>query len=92
MMSWVSTQSIEPEIFYWKPKAEHAEVDFVLRSSSVVLGIEVKSTESLTFKDTKSMREFLKTHPEAKQGIIVYTGNKILQVATGIYAVPWFAL
>lgn len=29
---------------------------------------------------------------EVEKGIIVYAGNKIFQVATGIYAVPWFAL
>ena len=79
-------------MFYWKPKAGGVEVDFVLRSSSKVIGIEVKSSETITFKDTKSMREFFKAHPEAKQGIIVYTGDKIFQVATNIYAVPWFAL
>ena len=92
IMSWGSTQNIEPEMFYWKPKAGGVEVDFVLRSSSKVIGIEVKSSETITFKDTKSMREFFKAHPEAKQGIIVYTGDKIFQVATNIYAVPWFAL
>ncbi len=90
--SWISTQSVEPEIFYWKLKEGAVEVDFVLRSSSKVLGVEVKSTDSVKFKDTKSMREFLKTHPEVKNGIIVYTGDKVFRVATGIYAVPWFAL
>jgi predicted AAA+ superfamily ATPase len=90
--SWTSTQIIEPEIFYWKSKDADVEVDFVLRSSSTVMGIEVKSSESVMFKDTKSMREFLRAHPEAEQGIIVYTGHKIFQVATNVFAVPWFAL
>lgn len=92
IMSWISMQVIEPEIFYWKPKAEQVEVDFVLRSSSTVVGIEVKSSESVSFKDTKSMRKFLKVHTEVKKGMIIYAGNKVFQIATNIYAVPWFAL
>ena len=91
-MSWISMQIIEPEIFYWKPKAEEVEVDFVLRSSSTVLGIEVKSSQSVSFKDTKSMREFLKTHSEVKKGIIVYAGSQVFEISTNIYAVPWVAL
>ncbi|MCK5581363.1 MAG: ATP-binding protein, partial [Candidatus Omnitrophica bacterium] len=58
--SWASTLTIEPEMFYWKPKDEESEVDFVIRSSAKVVGVEVKSSSQVTFKDTKSMREFLK--------------------------------
>ncbi len=82
---------IAPEIFYWKLKAGEVEVDFVVRFNNKVIGIEVKSSDEITFKDTRSMREFLKTHPEASQGIIVYGGSKIYPVATNIYAVPWMA-
>jgi len=89
ILSWASLQMIAPEIFYWKPKAEEVEVDFVVRSNNKVIGTEVKSSENLTFGDTRSMREFLKNHPEASRGIIVYGGSKISPVATNIYAVPW---
>lgn len=92
IMSWISTQTIKPEIFYWKPKAQQVEVDFILKSSSKVLGIEVKSAVSVSFKDTKSLRAFMKVHPEVDKGVIVYTGKRIFQVATNIYAVPWSVL
>jgi len=90
--SWVSTMTVEPEIYYWKPRQSESEVDFVLRSGTKVLGIEVKSSSQITFKDAKSMREFLKSHPEAEKGIIVYSGTKVFPVATNIYAVPWSVL
>jgi predicted AAA+ superfamily ATPase len=90
--AWMSTQAIEPEIFYWKPKAGDSEVDFIIRSSSMVLAIEVKSKSELTFKDTKSMRDFFKLHPEVEKGIIVYCGQKVFPIATNIYAVPWHVL
>jgi len=90
--AWASTLNIEPEIYYWKLKQEKSEIDFILRTGSKVVGLEVKSTSDLTFKNTKSMREFLKSHPEAEKGIIVYTGTKVFPVATNIYAVPWSIL
>lgn len=87
--TWVSLQMIMPELFYWKPKSGDAEVDFVVRSSQNTIGIEVKSSDQVDFGDTRSMREFLKTHPEASKGIIVYAGSKVYPIATNIYAVPW---
>ena len=92
ILSWASLQLTTPEIFYWKLKAEGREVDFVVHSAGRTVGIEVKSSEKVTFGDTKAMRDFIKSHPEVSKGIIVYTGNKIYPVATNIYAVPWVVL
>lgn len=89
ILSWASLQLIPPEIFYWKPKAGEAEVDFVVVSVGRAVGIEVKSSKEVTFSDTRSMREFLKSHPQVTKGIIVYAGEKIYPIATNIYAVPW---
>jgi len=89
ILSWASLEITVPEIFYWKPKSGAAEVDFVVQSSGKVVGIEVKSAREITFGDTRSMREFLKTHPKASRGIIVYAGERVYPVASNIYAVPW---
>jgi len=89
ILSWASLQMTAPEILYWKPKAQDIEVDFVVSSAGRAVGIEVKSSEQITFGDTRPMREFLKSHPQVSKGIIVYAGNKIYPVATNIYAVPW---
>jgi len=89
ILSWASLQLTAPELFYWKPKAEDREIDFVIYSAGRAIGIEVKHSERLTFGDTRPMRDFLKSHPEVSKGIIVYTGNKIYPIATNIYAVPW---
>lgn len=91
ILSWASLQVIPPEVFYWKPRAQDIEVDFVVRANRKVVGIEVKSREVVAFGDTRAMREFLKSHPEASTGIIVYGGNKIFPIASNIYAVPWTA-
>jgi uncharacterized protein len=89
ILSWASLQLTAPEILYWKPKAGEKEVDFVVCSAGNAVGIEVKSSEKLSFGDTRAMREFLKTHPQVPKGIIVYGGDKIYPIATNIYAVPW---
>lgn len=92
ILSWATLQVTAPEIFYWKPKADNVEVDFVIFSSGKAVGIEVKSSKEISFGDTKPMREFLKSHPQVGKGIIVYCGNKTYPAATNIYAVPWVAL
>ncbi|MBF0489831.1 MAG: ATP-binding protein [Candidatus Omnitrophica bacterium] len=90
--SWASLQTIMPEILYWKPRSGSVEVDFVIRSAGKAIGVEVKSSDTVDFRDTKSMREFLSTHPEVTKGIIVYSGCRVYTVATNIHAVPWTML
>ena len=80
-----------PDIFYWKAKADGAEVDFVISLVGRAVGIEVKSSKEIAFSDTRPMREFLKSHPHVSKGIIAYAGDRIYQVSTNIYAVPWIA-
>jgi len=89
ILSWTSLQLAAPEILYWKLKAEGTEVDFIISSPGRTIGVEVKSSNEITFGDTRPMREFIKTHPQVSKGIIVYAGSKIYPVATNIYAVPW---
>jgi predicted AAA+ superfamily ATPase len=89
ILAWASLQMTPLEMFYWKPKASAAEVDFVVQAHNRVVGIEVKSAQEVTFKDTQSMREFLKIHPGVSAGIIVYTGQKVYPLASNIHAVPW---
>jgi predicted AAA+ superfamily ATPase len=91
ILAWGTLQVITPEVFYWRPRAGDIEVDFVIRSNGKVVGVEVKSAENITFGDTRAMREFLKFHPEASSGIIIYGGNKTYPIASSIYAVPWMA-
>jgi predicted AAA+ superfamily ATPase len=89
ILSWASLQLTPPEIYYWRPKVQETEIDFVVLSAGQGVGIEVKSSDQIAFGDTKPMREFLKSHPQVSCGIIVYAGDRIYPVATNIYAVPW---
>ena len=92
LLFFSSLQIVPAQIFYWRPKGAELEVDFVLKHQGGVLPVEVKSSEGLTYRDTRAMRQFLKVHPEAKWGILVYAGSRVYPIATGIYAVPWTEL
>ena len=92
LLFFSSLQIVPAQIFYWRPKGAELEVDFVLKHQGGVLPVEVKSSEGLTYRDTRAMRQFLKGHPEAKRGILVYAGSRVYPIATGIYAVPWTEL
>ncbi|MDI6731399.1 MAG: ATP-binding protein, partial [Candidatus Margulisbacteria bacterium] len=56
ILSWASLQLTPPEIFYWRPKAQETEVDFVVLSAGQGVAVEVKSSERINFNDTKPMR------------------------------------
>ncbi|MBN1663731.1 MAG: ATP-binding protein [Deltaproteobacteria bacterium] len=89
IMSWASLQVIEPEIYYWRPKNQDAEIDFIILSGRQGIAVEVKASEKLSFGDTRKMREFLKYHPDISMGVIVYTGDRTYPAASNVYAVPW---
>lgn len=89
ILAWASLQQIQPEIYYWKSKQTNTEVDFIIKHKDAVLPVEVKSGDSLDFRDTRSVREFLKRHPDVPSGAIIYTGKKVYPVASNVWAVPW---
>lgn len=88
----LSTEIIPPEIYYWRPKHQDIEVDFILKQNDRLMPLEVKSSTQLTFRDTRSLRRFLKDHPEAKVGVIIYPGRRLYPIASNIYALPWMLL
>lgn len=93
ILAWASVQAIHPEVYYWRMKSEEKRgVDFIIRHEKTVLPVEVKSASAVDFGDTRSMRDFLKTHLEASRGVIVYTGSPVQHLASNVIAVPWHLL
>ncbi len=93
ILAWASVQTIHSELYYWRMKSEEKrEVDFVIRHEKTVLPVEVKSASSLDFRDTRSIRDFLKAHPEAERGLIIYGGGKVQHLASNVTAIPWHLL
>lgn len=89
LLFFLSLQWTPSQIFYWKSKNGAGEIDFILKQGENILPLEIKSSKTLTFRDTAAIRNFLKTHPEARCGAIIYTGSQVYPIATNIYAIPW---
>jgi len=66
------------------------EVDFVIESpDGKAIGIEVKLDETINEKDWSNMNILSDTlESRFKLGIIIYTGNELMQVGRNIWAVP----
>lgn len=79
------------QIFSWRT-ADKAEVDIVLEVAGKAIPIEVKSSETLSRKDTSSLHAFLEDNPQARQGFIVYPGRDVQQISSSVSALPdwWF--
>jgi predicted AAA+ superfamily ATPase len=85
---WSNMMSIPANLLYWR-KRDGTEVDIVVEQYPKILPIEVKCKSKLTLNDTKNLRIFLETYPEANLGIIVYTGTELKYLLSNILAVPW---
>jgi predicted AAA+ superfamily ATPase len=66
------------------------EVDFVLENpKGEAIGIEVKLSGTVNEKDWSNMAVLDKTIGNRfKKGVIIYTGNELMQLARNIWAVP----
>lgn len=79
-------------IWYHYRDRENREIDFIIENlHGDLLGIEVKASTSVTLEDCKHLRWF-KEHisPKNKKfiGIVLYTGNRVLSLGNGFWAVP----
>lgn len=72
-------------------RTEHgAEVDFVLETDSEIMGIEVKSQESIKSIDTRGMQSFQKYVGKKVPCYIVYPGT-VSKTIDGVAIRPWQA-
>ncbi len=69
------------------------EIDFMIQDDQGrLLGIEVKSSESLNSDDAKHLKWFADRSKHPFTGIVLYAGNTVTSFGKGCYAVPYSAL
>jgi len=85
--TWAETLAPKPAVYYWRT-VDGREVDFVLEQGKRVLPIEAKLGREVSFSDTANLREFMKLHPEARLGAVIYGGEKIEMIDEKIVALP----
>jgi hypothetical protein len=67
-------------------------VDVVLDFNGRLCPVEFKAASHLSGYDTRGIRAFHETHPQAAPGVVVYGGHKPYRVSEPIVAIPWTAV
>jgi len=88
LLVWREIEFPRPQIYYWRT-ASGIEVDFVVESRHGLLPVEVKTSPRARVEDTRSLEWFLNEYPkEAKIGVLLYGGEKIVPLTRRVLAVP----
>lgn len=74
-------------LFFWRTTAGH-EVNLVVEQGQRFLAIEIKMNEAVRFADADGLRLFLKEHPKAVGGVLIYRGPAIRYLDEHILALP----
>lgn len=84
--------SRRPDTFFWRETSgRQAEVDLVLVSNNELIGIEVKSSDTVSTKDFAGLRR-LSEDERFRRGYVIYTGGKFVRESENLWAVPIAAL
>ena len=75
LKAYNSYKNLGYEIFYWRPRNNKNEVDFILYGEQGLKAIEVKLSHRIRPDDYKGLLEFVKDYPQAK-AFLLYTGLK----------------
>ena len=73
---------------------EETEIDFLVENDrGELLGLEVKSRETLKSDDFKGLKKFRNAFKGAKfVGVVLYPGDKVFRQADGFWAIPMSAM
>ncbi|OAI46407.1 hypothetical protein AYO45_06365 [Gammaproteobacteria bacterium SCGC AG-212-F23] len=85
-LSWNKTHA---ELFHYRT-TNGQEVDFILENKAgFAIGIEVKSSATLSEKDFKGLKHLSETLDDKLiRGILLYTGQQTLSFGKNLYAIP----
>jgi len=85
---WAELQTPRARIYYWRTHSGQ-EVDFVIEQGHRLLGVEVKMAATAKYEHTRGLQAFLKAHPQAVGGVVIYGGESIKRLHERIVACPW---
>lgn len=93
LIKWKQLQPIEPDIFFYRTSGG-LEIDFLLRGNGIILPIEVKASDRVSYADGRSLEHFIAEHNKTSPcGIIIYRGKELYEIRKNIWAVPdWYLL
>lgn len=84
--TWSKTQ---PRCYHFRNQLNQ-EVDFVLENRvGQIIGIEIKASTSVNYQDFKGLIALSETaNHDFLQGIVIYTGEKIIPFGKNLWAIP----
>jgi predicted AAA+ superfamily ATPase len=86
----LANQQNDFRLYHWRGENQK-EIDILAESAKRLVGIEIKSSSTITEDSLKTLRGFAKTGPgKSKQftGIVFYLGEHKLTFGDGIFALP----
>jgi Predicted ATPase (AAA+ superfamily) len=92
VFKYIRTMNNTAEIFFYRTRSG-LEVDCLLKTPKGVVGLEIKSSEQVTSKDTSPLRSLgAALGKEWLGGIVAYRGSKLSDLGDKIWAVPSWRL
>ena len=86
---WMKTVQRAGELYFYRTRSG-LEVDLLLETQQGIIGMEIKSRETVTGADVRPLRDVAAgLGSQWRGGLIIYRGNKIYKIAEpSIWAVP----
>lgn len=85
LKAWIDFQDVQYDLSFWRTRSG-VEVDFVVYGEKGFWAIEVKSSATLSPKDTRGLESFRDEYPEART-LFIYRGRHRL-VQNGVLCIP----
>lgn len=84
---------VQPSLFHWRTAARQ-EVNLLLEDAAGhIVGIEVKSSATVTASDFSGLRSLAETAGSRfHRGVVLYAGNQVIPFGPNLHAVPLSAL
>ncbi len=91
---WISTMIPDTGMYFYRTRSG-MEVDLILETTRGIVGIEIKSRQSISPTDTKTLRAIAdRLGGMWRCGLVVYNGSELKQISVSppIWAVPFHRL
>jgi len=89
LFKWMKTVQRADSLYFYRTRSG-LEVDLLLETNQGIIGMEIKSRETVTRSDTRPLQDVAAgLGSEWRGGIVIYRGNEIRKIAEpSIWAVP----
>lgn len=90
LLCWRDSSIEQIGLYFWRT-ATGEEVDIVIDHQDELIPIEIKSANSVRFRDAKNIISFQREYKDrTRQGLLLYNGDETFEVAPGVIAAPWW--